>query len=164
VGGETIEHEKETGFGDLIEKMTPVIAAAMQAPAQPQVQQKPNPEIARQKQMNMIQKIALKARLEPFIKAAIKKSSPETYAEILIDQLGEETAIQYASDLTTVDQLCAMDQRIADNKEWFIDVIEHAKAQLGLESIHSDLYEQDENDIDSASTIDGTNPDERAHV
>ncbi len=164
VGGETIEHEKDSGFGELIEKMTPVIAAAMQAPAHPPVQQKSNPEIARKQQMNLMQKIALKTRLEPFIKASIKKSAPETYAEILIDQLGEETATQYASDPATLDQLCAMDQRIADNKAWFNDVMEHAKAQLGLPSLFSDLYDQDENDIDSASPIDGTVTDERPHV
>lgn len=159
VGGAPIESEKEEGFGDLLEKMTPLIGAALQQNNTAQTAPKIDPSIVRQRQVNMIQKVALKAKLEPFIKASIKKSAPETYAELLIDQIGEKTATQYAGDTTTLTQLAELDPRIAQNISWFSDVMEHVKAQLGMPSRFSDLYESDDSAIDS-NTIDSESPDD----
>jgi hypothetical protein len=142
--GNTIEHEKEEGFGSLLEKMTPAIEALVTANNRmPPV----DPQKARQSQMNMLQKVALKAKLEPFIKASIKKSAPEVYAEMLVDQMDEATLKQYIASPTAIDDLCKLDERIGVNREWFILLGEHVKAMLGMTSTVSDLYDDEESDI-----------------
>lgn len=148
IGGEVIEHEKEEGFGDLIEKMTPLIGAAINAPQQTS---KIDPELARKKQMNMVQKIAIKTQIAPFIKAASKNSDPSIYAEMLIDQIGETTATQYANNPAIINELATHIPDIAPHREWFNLLIEHAKAQLGIPSSVSHLYESSDSDINSES-------------
>lgn len=142
--GNTIEHEKEEGFGDLLTKMTPAIEAIVAANSRmPPI----DTQKARQSQMNMIQKVALKSKLEPFIKASIKKSAPEVYAEMLVDQMDEATLKQYIASPTAIDDLCKLDPRIVTNRDWFVLLGEHVKAQLGMPSTVSDLYDDEDSDI-----------------
>jgi hypothetical protein len=142
--GNTIEHEKEEGFGELLAKMTPAIEAIATANNRmPPI----DPQKARQSQMNMIQKVALKAKLEPFIKASIKKSAPDVYAEMLVDQMDEATLKQYIASPTAIDDLCKLDARIVANREWFVLLGEHVKAMLGMASTVSDLYDDEDSDI-----------------
>lgn len=142
--GNTIEHEKEEGFGDLLSKMTPAIEAIVTANNRmPPI----DPQKARQSQMNMIQKVALKAKLEPFIKASLKKSAPEAYAEMLVDQMDESTLKQYIAAPTAIDDLCKLDPRIVANREWFVLLGEHVKAMLGMPSTVADLYDDEDSDI-----------------
>lgn len=154
IGGATIDGEKEEGFGDLIEKMSPLIGAAITAgQTQPAPAPKIDPQIVRQKQMNMMQKIAIKSRISVFIKAAAKNSDQSVYAEMLIDQLGEDTAKSYAVNPDIVGELIKIEPAIATHKEWFELLLEHVKAMLYLPSSVSDLYSEPESDINEATSV-----------
>lgn len=154
--GHTLDQPKEEGFTDLIDKMSPLLEAAINSqnkPANPP-QPKINPELARQNQMNLMQKMMLKAKLEPFLKAAAKNSDHVVYAEMLIDQVDEKTVLEYANNPNVLGELIKAEPRIAQFKPWFLDLLEHVRAMLGLPSKFSHLYDDDESAINDTSNLD----------
>lgn len=139
VGGQQPEKE-EDGFMQLLEKMTPVIEAAVSQP-------RPDDKA---KNMNIMQSAILKSRIEPFIRAAAKNSDPAIYADMLCDQLDEATIKQHLTAVGAMDKLMQLDKRLPPLRPWFDQLAEHVKAILGMPSAVSDLYNENENDIQGA--------------
>lgn len=139
VGGP--QEEKESGFGDLLEKMTPLLGAAMSQPQQPQ--QRRDPMFA--------QKMMLKTGLQTLLKAASKDSDRVTYAEMITDQLPENTIKEFIVAPDAFDKLTKLEPQVAHYRVWFTDLSEHLKALMGLPSIHADLYTDDDGAINAES-------------
>lgn len=137
--------EKEVGFGDLLEKMTPLIGAAMSQKNPPQ--QKSDPMFA--------QKMMIKAGLTTLIKAASKKADPISYAEMLFDQLPEDAIKEFVVNPGAFERVIKMEPKAAHYKVWFEDLAEHVKGQLGLPSKYSDLYSTEDDAINAESIIEG---------
>jgi hypothetical protein len=143
--GNQSEKEESDGFGTLLEKMAPLVEAAVSHPRQPTEEQKVN-------QMNMMQSAILKAKIEPFIKAAIKNSDPAIYADMLCDQMDEAQIKGYLLAPDSMDKLMTIDKRLPALRPWFELLVEHVKACLGMESTVSGLYDNEETGIDDAPT------------
>lgn len=141
--GNQPEKEESDGFGTLLEKMAPLVEAAVSHPRQPTDEQKVN-------QMNMMQSAILKAKIEPFIKAAIKNSDPAIYADMLCDQMDEAQIKGYLLAPDSMDKLMTVDKRLPALRPWFELLVEHVKACLGMDSSVSGLYDNEETGIDDA--------------
>lgn len=150
IGGAS--EEKETGFGDLLEKMTPLLGAAMTQPQQPQ--QKRDPMFA--------QKMMLKNGIGQLMRAAAKNSPREVYADLVLDQLPENVVKEFITAPDAFEKLIKLEPRAAQFRPWFMDLAEHVKAALGMPSQYADLYGDDDdainagNDIEPAPNDDGT--------
>lgn len=144
VGG--IQTEKEEGFGDILDKMSPMITALLSQPQQPpqQPQYKPNPQ-PRNPQETEAKKVnlALKMGLMALVKAAKNNSDTAFYADMIIDQFpSDKLEMLFASD--ALEQLIKIEPKVLEYKEWFLDVLEHLKGICGKPSKYSDQY-NDEN-------------------
>lgn len=139
INGEAKEKE-EPGFGDLLEKMTPLITASMGQPQSSENPSKPKPKVDPQKMM-------LKAGLASLLNAAQKNSDQITYGEWILDQVPEETVKNYITSDGAFEKLIEIEPRVAQHKQWFLDLGEHVKAQLGLPSKFAELYNSFESDI-----------------
>ena len=149
------QEKDEPGFGDLLEKFTPVITAAMSQPTNPQnMQRKHDPMFA--------QKMMLKNGIGQLMRAAAKNSPREVYADLVLDQLPENTVKEFITAPDAFEKLIRLEPRAAHYRAWFLDLAEHVKAALGMPSQYADLYGDDDdainagNDIDPAPTDDGT--------
>lgn len=147
VGG--IQTEKEEGFTDILDKMSPMLTALIQngsnQQAQPQPQYKPNPiqpEQQKAKDMNL----ALKMGLAMLLKAARNNADTAFYADLVMDQLPTDK-IQILFSPDALEQLEKMEPKIKEFKAWFADVLEHIKGMNGLDSKYSNLYENENTDL-----------------
>jgi hypothetical protein len=140
VGGiQTEPQEKEEGFGDILEKMAPIVTAMVQSSANnPQPQQqpvyKPNPQ-PRQNPMQL----ALKLGIAALLKAARNKADTAFYADVVMDQLPEDK-IGLLLTPDALAQLESLEPKVKEHREWFADVIEHIKGMNGAPSKYADLY------------------------
>lgn len=140
------EKDEDDGFGGLIEKMAPLVTAAIQ-PKQSQPQQNP-----KSREKPMFGNIMLKAGINTLLKAAKKGSDPATYAEMILDQLPEDKVREFITSENSAKKLVEIVPQVGEFAEWFDTLSEHVKAQLGMESTVSDLYGDDENVI-NAETV-----------
>lgn len=135
IGGQ--KEEKEAGFGDMLEKMAPLITAAVAAPKQPEKRRDPM----------FAQKLMIKTGISQLMKAASKNSAPEVYAEMILDQLPENVVQEFITNPGAFEKLIKIEPRAAQFRPWFELVGEHVKAQLGAPSTVSDLYDEQDDAI-----------------
>ena len=153
LGGLPAPEEKEPGFGGLIEKLTPLITAAMQQPVQITPQQHPQPhpqqphhqQRQQNQQANQMQ-FMLKTGIKTLLTAAQKGSDPGMYADLILDQLPQEFINQLLAMPDPMAAMSAYEPQITAHKEWFANLIEHVKGQLGMPSIFAHLYSGDDGD------------------
>lgn len=81
------------------------------------------------------------------------KILPEDIAETLTQDLTDENALKLQEWVTSPEcytQLLSINGQVADYQQWFLDLIEHVKAQLGLPSLMEHLYSgNDEGELDT---------------
>lgn len=128
--------EKEPGFGDLLEKLTPLVTAAVSQPRQQPPQRK------KAENVNFL----VKAGIAQLLNAAGKNGEPATYAEMIIDQFPQQVITQIITRPNAVESLAVMEPKILAHKQWFADLIEHIKAQLGMPSKFEGLYSDSDGD------------------
>lgn len=144
--------KEDSGFTNLLEKMTPVIANVMTQPRthapQPNNQQpKQEPKNVNISQMQIV--------LGTLIKAASKNSNQMTYAEWLLDQIPEEIIRDRIMQEGALESLITYAPTVGQYRPWFDTLIEHLKAQFGLPSKVSDLYHDDIDDITGEDNLTG---------
>lgn len=160
--GETIEHEKDEGFGALLEKMTPLVMAGMQQ--QPAPQQTPQPQPRQPQQparesnsMQNIRDMQIKMGIAQLIHAASKNGDCGVYATNVIDLLPENVIQTHVLADNAFEVLSGLEPKVKQFTPWFKLLIEHVKAQLGLPSqVESEYADDNDNVIDSE-----TNPHEQ---
>jgi hypothetical protein len=134
--------EKEEGFGDLIEKLTPAIEAAVKMP---QTGYKQNPDPRGDK--NMFQKMLLQQWLKQLYKAATQQTDPGAFAEVIVGQFPPDKIKEFFTSGQAVDKLFELKPELKNYKEWLDLLAEHLKAQLGMESTVGDLYDDIEGEV-----------------
>lgn len=147
--------EEEDSFVKIIERFTPLMSNALEAQQNQQSVYKENP--APRENPKMFAQFALKSGIKMALKAAAKKSDPSLYAEMLIDQLGDETVKKYLLDPNFANKLLAIEPKIAEFAKWFDEMAEHAKGMIGMQSAFSSLYQNGENDITGETDSDADN-------
>lgn len=135
------QEKDEPGFADLLDKFSPVIAAAMSQPQQ--TARKPDPMFA--------QKMMLKSGLAQLMRAAAKNSARETYAEMLLDQLDENVVREFITDPGAFEKVIKIEPKAAHYRAWFLDLAEHVKAALGMQSQYADLYDDGDDAINAGN-------------
>lgn len=140
VGGiQTEPAEKEEGFGDILEKMAPIVTAMVQTNNQqqhhPQPQPQPNPQQRKANPMNL----ALKLGIAMLLKAARNKADTAFYADVVMDQLPEDKIPMLLAP-NALEQLESVEPKVKEHREWFADVMEHLKGMNGMTSKYADLY------------------------
>jgi hypothetical protein len=150
VGG--IAEEKEEGFSDILKNALPLLTTAMQQQPQPRpVQPTVNPTMQQQNAL----KLQIKMAVDTAVRMAGKGMDPQTFAEMVDAQLGENS-IKLVSDPNIHAILLAYNPNVAAHRPWFDDVIEHIKAMNGLPSRFSSEYDDGET-IDGADLTGGAN-------
>lgn len=150
--------EKEPGFSDLIDKLTPLVTAAVNSTNQTRTNPvSKTPEQKAKEESAFI----IKAGLNQLLTAAKKNSDPATYAEMIIDQFPQPLITQLANSPNAISQINVLLPESKDYSQWFIDLIEHVKAQLGMPSKFEELYsESDEANITESDTEQGASGDD----
>jgi len=151
-----MQNQDNDGFGALLEKMSPVITAAIESghrqptryPPQAQPQAQPQPQPQAQNDMNLL----LRAGFMQLINAAKKNSDPGTYAVLILDNMSEEAIRDYITAPDALDKLKRFHPMVEVHLPWFVDLGEHVKALLGMPSSVSDLYEAEEPAITEETT------------
>lgn len=142
--------DNEPSMLDVLDRATPLFTALLDQKQQPQAapqpaQPKPQPTAEQmanlkkskeQQQMNLMLKMGLKT----LIRAASHNSDPATYADLILDQFGEAQAAQLLSTPDAMQKLMTVEPAALQYKQWFDDLSEHVKAQIGLPSKYADLY------------------------
>jgi hypothetical protein len=160
------EHEK--GFMDVLEKALPVFLKGMQQPAPriaraqipahvpgtAQIVPKPNP--VEPLSDTTPQEKELRDMLTILVKAARKNGDQYTYASMMFDQFDAGIIAQIAQTPGVLDMLGTIDPDVIAFKPWFLLLIEHLKAQLGLESEvaadYDDLTDAGDGDNNAGNT------------
>jgi len=135
--------EEKDPFNDLIEKAAPLFQHAMTQP-QPQPK-KENPAMMRQALINA----QIKTGITTLVNAAAKGRDPGEYADLVLDNLGDDMARQYAIGPEAFKKVVGFVPQAKQYENWFADLSEHIKAQLGEPSKFSGLYDDDGDDINS---------------
>jgi len=154
------DKSEDSGFGDLLEKASPLfeaVATGMAAPSQtpPTTPPQPSPEqvaehraraAAKTKmESNKKMNIFLNSAIKQMLQAAQLNADPGAVAEQVLDKLPEAAARKYVTAPGAIDKLAKVNQGVTQFREWFIMVGEHIKAQLGEPSLVSAEYEDIEN-------------------
>lgn len=147
--------EKETGFMDILEKSLPVVLSGMsqqsrQLPQPQQTQYKQNP--IQPEDDIMLKEIMIKNGLNQLLVAAQKNSDPGMYAQLVLDQFGEQRVLEFFSNPEQIDKIIKTNPKLAEHIEWFELLIEHLKALMGQESKVSDQYDDLTGDDDNDTT------------
>lgn len=142
IGG--IKKDDEPGFGDLLEKMTPLLTAAVSQPQRHNVRNDPM----------FAQKLALKTGVAQLLRAAAKGSAREPYAELVLDQVSEEMVKDFITSPDAMEKMIKLEPKTAHYRAWFLDLAEHVKAALGMPSQYADLYTGEDDAITA-----GNDPD-----
>jgi hypothetical protein len=145
-----VSQEKEVGFGDLLEKLAPLVVAANQSPQPqnrpPEQHQAPNQapnQAPKSQKMTEEQAMSLRLRMgvSQLVAAAKKSADPGVWATTVLDMIGEESAKAFILSENAMENLIAINADVEHLKEWFGLLAEHIKAQLGLESSVSAEYD-----------------------
>lgn len=136
---------EDKGFGDLVEKFTPLMTAAMNSQPNPQVvpEMQPTPEQQRAQQM----KAMLSMGIQQLLRAASKNADHGQYAELVLDQVPESVIRQVVIAPDAIDKLCSINPKVREFSPWFLLLGEHIKAQLGEPSTVSPLYQEADIDL-----------------
>lgn len=87
----------------------------------------------------------LRAGLNQLLNAARKGSDAGTYASLVIDNVPIEALNNFFLN-ASLDDLAKLNPEVNNFKPWFFELAEHIKANLGLDSTVSHLYESDDSD------------------
>lgn len=148
--GQTIEHEQEPGFGELIEKFTPLMEVALSSQMQKPSKYKQNP-IDDQKRAQMMK---WKQGVSFLINGAKAKADPGMYAEMVIGQVGANGVKTFVSaGEAGAEKFRAMFPETTAHIEWFKLLFEHLKAQLGMPSSVDSEYDDLTVDIESSNDV-----------
>ncbi len=159
IGGIKTEEKEEEGFGSILEKMSPMIAALLtakqavpqqpvpqqqpqfyekQAPPRPQPQQ-PQPQPQQEDDdVNLKIKMGLMMMLQG-AKKCVKNDNVEFYADLVNEQFPEEK-IHLLFAENAIDELIKISPSVAEYRDWFTEVLEHVKGMNGVQSKYSDDY------------------------
>lgn len=143
VGGKDDDDDSES-FTSMLGKVAPLIVQAAQ---QPIPQRRPNPQPPQTRTPEMLLNMKIKMGLKPFLNAAAKNSEPAIYAEMLLDQLDIAVIESHILPSNSVDKLGAIEPAVLQFRSWFELMKEHVKAQLGMHSTVSHLYDETHSDI-----------------
>lgn len=149
--------KEESGFGELLDKLTPLVTAAVNSTNQTRINptQKTPEQKAKEESAFII-----KAGLNQLLTAAKKNSDPATYAEMIIDQFPQPLITQLANSPNAITQINTLLPESKEYSAWFVDLIEHVKAQLGMPSKFEELYSDgDETIITGNDTEQGAGGD-----
>lgn len=176
IGGIKTEEKEEEGFGSILEKMSPMIAALLtakqaapqqqpvpqqqpqfyekQAPPRPQPQPQPQPE-QEAEDVNLKIKMGLMMMMQG-AKKCVKNDNVEFYADLVNEQFPEEK-IHLLFAENAIDELIKISPSVADYRDWFTEVLEHVKGMNGVQSKYSDDYIDGELTGDDADVISDEN-------
>lgn len=147
--------EKSEGDDDsligLVREMAPVLTTALSN--NPQQAQQPTQD------PKMMRLMKLKGDIQTLLKGAKRNSDPANYAALIVDQFDDATISGFVSSPAMIKQAIQLVPEVADYATWFDTLIEHVKAQCGMESKVGDLYEAEENGINSSNTDTGESAD-----
>lgn len=165
IGG--ISEASDTGFAGLAEKFIPLATAILSQPktsqsektllpsrASPagrlQAQKPAHPKqpvtIQQPKTEEQKMSLALKMGIATLLNGAKTGADAGDYAELVLANVDEKTLEYMFIDPHAVNKLSAINPEVGKHTQWFIDLGEHIKAHLGLESAFSHLYDEAEND------------------
>jgi hypothetical protein len=122
----------------------------------------PDPKVVNPKPQSEEEKmqLAIKMGVAHLIKLAQTNTDPGTAAETVLANMTEEQALAVFSQPDTLEKLIHIDRRVDPHQDWFIDLGEHIKAILGLDSTVSDQYSDLPDDSESDTVTDTTQLDE----
>ena len=66
-----------------------------------------------------LKQLMLKQQLGWLVKQAMVGKNPDLYAELLLDQLGEQTVLEFVGRDDALQQLAAVEPRVQDFVPWF---------------------------------------------
>lgn len=110
-------------FGPMINRVVeqaqtaPALAAPAAAAATPGAQPAPAPNAAEGEKM--FEQMMIKYFLNTLIVAASQDADPETYADMILDQVPDETIEAWINQPTLIDELQKYDARVAKFPDWF---------------------------------------------
>jgi len=149
IGG--VETE-DSGWGNIAEKMLPLLGAVLTPQAAPVIQAQPNPAPRPQSQPQQKPPqpntgknqmlMFLKMGLAQLVNAAAKNSDPYDYATLVMDNVPQEALKEFFTqpDMTKLE---ALDSRVSTYKEWFALLGEHIKYRLGMPSTVAGEYDEE---------------------
>lgn len=151
--------DKEEGFVDMIDKVSPLLMQVMSQPQpqvtpQPQVNPTPNPS---ERDPKMFQQMMIKAGIGQLVKSAQKNLDPSLSAEYLTNLYEKEMIEKFLMAPQALDQAAKMDPRVTDHVDWFNNLKEHIKALYGQPSKFADQYSEFTNEADDAITVEEPN-------
>lgn len=131
--------EKEEGFGDMIDKISPILMTAFQhqrqAPVRPNV--KPNPQ---PRDEQMFEKMQLKMGIAQMVAGARNGADPSLFAEFVVNTVDQEKVDKYLTSPNAFQMVCQIDKNAAPYQAYFNDIKEHINGLYGRESKFSDIY------------------------
>ncbi len=96
----------------------PVTAPNPMAPPQPTGDAQADADAQKEYEMG-IQKLVLNQQLQFLLRQAAADKDPELYAELLLDQAGEEKVLAFVGQENALDQLVALNPDVANYRGWF---------------------------------------------
>jgi len=96
----------------------PETAPNPMAPPQPTGDPQADADAKREYEMG-IQKIVLKQQLQFLLRQAAANKDPELYAELLLDQAGEERVLAFVGQENAIDQLISLNGEVQNYRGWF---------------------------------------------
>ena len=90
----------------------------MLAPPQPTGDAQADADAQREYEMGL-QKMVLNQQLSFLLRQATAGKDPELYAELLLDQAGEERVLAFVAQENAIDQLVALNGEVANYRAWF---------------------------------------------
>jgi hypothetical protein len=88
------------------------------APPQPTGDPQVDADAKKEYEMGL-QKMVLNQQLNFLVRQAVANKDPELYAELLLDQAGEERVLAFVSNENAIDQLIELNGEVANHRPWF---------------------------------------------
>lgn len=73
----------------------------------------------------------IRSAITLLLTGAARGGYPQAYAEVALDELGDDLARLVLARPNALDQLSAMAPQVAQHREWFEHVLEHARTLIG---------------------------------
>lgn len=159
--------DKEEGFGDMIDKLSPVLMAAFSGNQNAQPQQAPLQANPNERSPEMMQKMKEQAQLQKLkfgvgqlVNGANKGVDPSVFAELITNSYEQPLVDKYLGTPDAFKMVCQLNPNAGKHEPWFTDLKEHINALYGRPSKFADLYsdfQTDENDAINGETEATTN-------
>jgi hypothetical protein len=96
----------------------PLTAVNPMAPPQPTGDAQVDADAKKEYEMGL-QKMVLNQQLNFLLRQAVANKDPELYAELLLDQAGEERVLAFVANDNAIDQLIELNGEVANHRQWF---------------------------------------------